>query len=46
MSRSATACCCASGSGTEIKLDGEELIIIKEADLMGVVEKIASRKAA
>jgi chaperonin GroES len=33
-------------SGTEIKLDGEELIIIKESDLLGVVEKIASLKAA
>ena len=33
-------------SGTEIKLDGEELIIIKESDLMGVVEKTASLKAA
>ena len=25
-------------SGTEIKLDGEELIIMKESDIMGVVE--------
>jgi chaperonin GroES len=33
-------------SGTEIKLDGEELIIIKESDLLGVVEKTASLKAA
>ena len=33
-------------SGTEIKLDGEELIIIKESDLFGVVEKTASLKAA
>ncbi len=33
-------------SGTEIKLDGEELIIIKELDLLGVVEKTASLKAA
>ena len=33
-------------SGTEITLDGEELIIIKESDLMGVVEKTVSRKAA
>jgi len=24
-------------SGTEIKLDGEELMIVKEADLMGIV---------
>jgi chaperonin GroES len=33
-------------SGTEIKLDGEELIIIKESDLLGVVERTASLKAA
>jgi chaperonin GroES len=29
-------------SGTEITLDGEELIIIKESDVMGVVEKTVS----
>jgi chaperonin GroES len=33
-------------SGTEIKLDGEELVIIKESDLLGVVENTASLKAA
>ncbi|HEV2100867.1 MAG TPA: co-chaperone GroES [Stellaceae bacterium] len=33
-------------SGTEIKIDGEELIIINEPDLMGVVEQTASRMAA
>ena len=33
-------------SGTEVKIDDEELIIIKEADLMGVVEPTASRMAA
>jgi chaperonin GroES len=33
-------------SGTEIKLDSEELIIMKEADLMGVIEPIASKMAA
>lgn len=26
-------------SGTEVKIDGEERIIMKEADLLGVVEK-------
>jgi chaperonin GroES len=31
-------------SGTEVKLDGEELLIMKESDLMGVVE--GNRKAA
>jgi chaperonin GroES len=25
-------------SGTEVKLDGEELVIMKEADIMGVIE--------
>ena len=34
-------------SGTEVKLDGEELLIMKEADLMGVLEAgDAKRKAA
>jgi chaperonin GroES len=29
-------------SGTEIKLDGEELIIMKEADIMGVIDRDAA----
>ncbi len=35
-------------SGTEIKIQGEELLIMKESDVMGVVEKQAgpSRKKA
>jgi chaperonin GroES len=35
-------------SGNEIKLDGEELLIMKESDVMGVIEGAAkpSRKAA
>ena len=35
-------------SGTEVKLDGEELMIMKESDIMGVIEKPArsGRKAA
>jgi len=35
-------------SGTEVKLDGEELLIMKESDIMGVVQVTASskRKAA
>ncbi|HEX4043493.1 MAG TPA: co-chaperone GroES [Xanthobacteraceae bacterium] len=35
-------------SGSEIKLDGEELIIMKESDILGVLEGAASakRKAA
>ena len=26
-------------SGTEVKVDGEELLIMKESDLLGVIEK-------
>jgi chaperonin GroES len=35
-------------SGTEVKIDGEELLIMKESDIMGVVEGTAksSKKAA
>ena len=33
-------------SGTEVKLDGEELIIMKESDIMGVIEPTASKKRA
>jgi chaperonin GroES len=34
-------------SGTEVKLDGEDLIIMKEADIMGVVDQSAvTRQAA
>lgn len=34
-------------SGTEVKIDGKELLIVKESDLLGVVEKTsASKKAA
>jgi chaperonin GroES len=35
-------------SGTEVKLDGEELLIMKESDIMGVIEsgRGSSRKVA
>ncbi len=34
-------------SGTEVKIDGEELLIMKESDVMGVIEgKAAVKKAA
>ena len=33
-------------SGTEVRMDGEELLIMKESDVMGVVEEGASLKAA
>lgn len=36
----------AKWSGNEIKLDGEELVITKEADLMGVVVHAAVNKQA
>ena len=34
-------------SGTEVKMDGEELLIMKESDIMGVIEGVkAGKKAA
>ena len=33
-------------SGTEVKLDGEELLIMKESDIMGVLVEEAARKKA
>ncbi len=35
-------------SGTEVKLDGEDLLIMKESDIMGVIEgpHVAKKKAA
>ena len=37
----------AKWSGTEVGLDGEDLLILKEADILGVVESaVASRRAA
>jgi chaperonin GroES len=35
-------------SGTEVKIDGEELLIMKESDLMGIIEvtPAAKKKAA
>jgi chaperonin GroES len=33
-------------SGTEVKIDGEELLIMKESDIMGVVEQGAARRKA
>jgi chaperonin GroES len=32
-------------SGTEIKLDGEDLMIMKESDLLGVIEAKTSSKS-
>lgn len=33
-------------SGTEVKLDGEDLLIMKETDIMGVIEQTAQVKKA
>jgi len=33
-------------SGTEIKLDGEDLLIMKESDIMGIIESSAALKKA
>ncbi|NKB56530.1 MAG: co-chaperone GroES [Alphaproteobacteria bacterium] len=33
-------------SGTEIKVDGEELLIMKEPDIMGVMEQTKAKKKA
>ena len=33
-------------SGTEVKIDGEDLIIMKESDILGLLENQAKAKAA
>ena len=33
-------------SGTEVKIDGEDLLIMKETDIMGIVEKAKALKQA
>ena len=34
-------------SGTEVKIDGEDLLIMKESDIFGVIEEgVAKKKAA
>jgi chaperonin GroES len=33
-------------SGTEVKIDGVEYLIMKESDIMGVIEQTSARKAA
>jgi chaperonin GroES len=33
-------------SGTEVKIDGEEYLIMKESDVMGVLEEPAAKKKA
>jgi chaperonin GroES len=33
-------------SGTEVKIDGQEVLIMKESDIMGVITDTASKKKA
>jgi chaperonin GroES len=33
-------------SGTEVKVDGEEFLIMKESDIMGIIDERASKKKA
>ena len=33
-------------SGSEVKLDGEDLLIMKESDIMGVLEGVGARRKA
>ena len=33
-------------SGTEVKIDGEELLIMKESDILGIIDAPASKKKA
>jgi chaperonin GroES len=33
-------------SGTEVKIDGEELLIMKESDIMGIIEPTAAKRKA
>ena len=40
-SKPATKCCSASTAGTEVKVDGEDLLVMKEDDVMAVVEGLS-----
>ena len=33
-------------SGTEVRIDGEELLIMKESDVMGIIEQTGSQAKA
>jgi chaperonin GroES len=33
-------------SGTEVRIDGEDLLIMKESDIMGVIEQTNAKKKA
>ena len=46
-SRPATASCSANGRASEVKIDGQDLLIMKESDVMGVIEgAVAAKKKA
>lgn len=32
--------------GTEVKIDGEDLLVLKESDILGIVDKSAAKKKA
>jgi len=32
-------------SGTEVKIDGEDLLIMKESDIMGIIEGVPAKKS-
>jgi chaperonin GroES len=38
-SKRATRFYSANGSGSEVKIDGQELLFMKESDIMGVLDK-------
>jgi chaperonin GroES len=33
-------------AGTEVKIDGEDLVIMKESDVLGVIEGVAAKRKA
>jgi chaperonin GroES len=33
-------------SGTEVKIDGQDLLIMKESDIMGIIDESAAKKKA
>jgi chaperonin GroES len=33
-------------AGTEVKIDGEDLVIMKESDILGVIEGVATKRKA
>ena len=46
-SKSATGCVFGKWSGTEVKIDGQELLIMEESDIMELsTEPVAKKKAA